>query len=717
LSFKRRLTLCTLTGLWALLASCAHPSAPADTGARITAADAEPGNWLSHGRNYQETRHSPLKQLTRANVSQLGLVWSFDLDTHRGQESTPLVVDGVMYTTSAWSKVQAFDAVSGRLLWQFDPQVPGAAAVNACCDVVNRGAAYWAGKIYVGTLDGRLIAIDAKSGRPVWSTLTVDPSKGYTITGAPRIIKGRVIIGNGGAEYDVRGYVSAYDAATGALDWRFYTVPGEPGHPDGAASDPIMTRMAATWSADSWGRTRGGGGGTVWDSMAYDPDLDLLYIGVGNAGYYARELRSPKPSGNNDNLLVGSVVALRPESGAYVWHYQETPGDQWDYTSTQHMILADLPIGGRQRKVLLHAPKNGFFYVLDRESGQLLSAQAYAKVNWASGVDARTGRPIVNPDSDYSRTGRLWMGFPGATGAHDWQPMAFNPATGLVYIPVIESGMAYMLDRHFQPLPKGMNVGLDLSVIRLPDDPALMAQARHAMKGYLLAWDPVRQRAAWRAALPGSWNGGVLSTAGGLVFQGDEDGNFSAYDAAGGARLWSFNAQSAISAAPVSWARDGRQYVTVVAGFGGAAGLGSGPMEWSASGPRVNRSRVLTFALGGTATLPPAAAPAVRRLQPPPQFADAKTIETGRIAYHRTCFACHGFGGMSAGMLPDLRYSAALSDEAAWARIVRDGILSGGGMVGFGEDFSAAQIDAIRAYIISRAQATAGRAAARTVPR
>ena len=689
----------------ALLAACGSPvSEQRLTGQRIVAADAEPQNWLSHGRNYQETRYSPLAQIDAGNVRQLGLAWFHDLDTHRGQEATPLVVDGVIYTTSAWSKVQALDAVSGRLLWQFDPRVPGAAAVKACCDVVNRGAAYWNGKVYVGTIDGRLIALDARGGQPLWSTMTVDESQDYTITGAPRVVKGRVIIGNGGAGFGVRGYVSAYDADTGRLSWRFYTVPGQPGHTDGAASDAILARAADSWSPQSW-NAGGGGGGTVWDSMAYDPELDLLYIGVGGGSYWARALRSPKRSGNNDNLFIGSIVALRPETGAYVWHYQETPGDQWNYASTQHIILADLNFEGRPRKLLLHAPKNGFFYVLDRTTGKLLSARPYATVNWARGVDLASGRPIFNPDADYSRSGKIWAGLPGAGGAHGWQPMAYSPQTGYVYIPVMEAAMPYLLDQHFRRLPKGINLGIDLSAVNLPDDPQQLAALRSASRGFLIAWDPLAQHEVWRVRQPGSWNGGVLATAGHLVFAGDEAGRLNAYDAATGARLWSFDAQSAILAPPVSWSKDGQQYLTVLAGWGGAMAMDSGAFHGSETGPPVNRSRVLTFRLGAAAQLPAPQPPEpLPPLNPPQQFGDAATVEAGRTLFHRSCSACHGFGAVGGGIVTDLRYSATLDDPTAWSHIVADGTLSASGMVGFSENFTAPQIEAIRAYLIDRAQ-------------
>lgn len=679
-------------------------------GDRIVAADKEPGNWLSTGRNYQETRFSPLNAINRDNIGDLKLAWYHDLDTNRGQESTPIVVDGIIYTSSAWSKVQAFDGVTGKLLWQFDPKVPGQSAVNACCDVVNRGVAYWDGKVFVGTIDGRLIAIDAKTGGQLWSAMTVDQSKPYTITGAPRVVKGMVLIGNGGAELGVRGYVSAYRADSGKLAWRFYTVPGDPDHPDGAASDAILEKLAKkTWSKDHWKISHGNGGGTVWDSMAYDPELDLLYIGVGNSSPWPQKYRSPEPypGGNNDNLFVSSILALRPETGEYVWHYQATPGDQWDFTSTQHMILADLKIGGAVRKVLMQAPKNGFFYVLDRKSGQLISAEPYSKVTWADGVDLKTGRPRIKPEADYSRTGKPWTSYPGPQGAHGWPPMSYNPQTGLVYLPTQEIGFTYQLAKDFKLLSKGYNIGSDIAVNKLPVDPVKLQKIRESVKGYLTAWDPVKGKVAWRIPMPNAANGGVLTTAGGLLFQGGSTGRFDAYDVRDGKKLWGFDAQSGVIAAPVSWSKDGKQYVTVLAGWGSTEGLGVGPVNWGKNGPRKNISRVLTFALGGTATLPAIKEVANNKLNPPAQFADAKTIELGRQIYHRSCYGCHGYGAMSGGVLPDLRYSGTLGNKDAWDSVVLDGILADRGMVSFRADYTATQVDAIRAYVIDQAHVSA----------
>lgn len=674
-----------------------------DFGTRIINADKEPGNWLSTGRNYEETRFSSLDEINTTNVGSLQLAWSYDLDTNRGQESTPLAVDGVLYTTSAWSKVQAFDSATGKLLWQFDPEVPGNVAVKACCDVVNRGAAYWDGKIYVGTIDGRLIAINAKTGKQIWSVLTVDPKSNQTITGAPRIVKGRVIIGNGGAEFGARGYVTAYDVDTGAKVWRFYIVPGQPGRPDGEVSDkPLAEKASKTWAGQWWSPEHGGGGGgTVWDSMAYDPELDLLYIGTGNGSFWNKAYRSP---GDGDNLFIASVLALRPETGEYVWHYQETPGDQWDYTSTQHMILTTLEIGGVKRKVLLHAPKNGYFYVLDRETGKVISAEPYIALNWSTGIDLTTGRPKIVPAARYDKSGKPWISMPGGMGGHNWEPMAFSPRTGLVYIPVHEIPGYYKNDPNFVRRPLGVNIGIDVSAVDLPQAPRAKAEALKVLKGYLLAWDPVRQKAVWRADNPGIANGGVLATAGGLVFQGDNDGMFNAYDAKSGKKLWRFDAQSAIIAAPITYSVNGTQYVSVLSGFGGPIALGGGEAAWSKDGPRRNISRVLTFRINGKApALPLKPVTSLGVLAPPPQFGDAEAIKQGRLLYLNSCGNCHGSGATSTGVLPDLRYSGAITSREAFYSIVGEGLLSGQGMVSFAKNYSPAQIETIRAYVIDQA--------------
>lgn len=680
----------------------------ASFGQRIVKANEEPQNWLSTGRGYDETRYTPLDQISASNVRQLKLAWSYDLDTDRGQESTPLVVDGTLYTTSAWSKVQAFDAATGRLLWQFDPKVPGTAAAKACCDVVNRGAAYWAGKVFVGTIDGRLIALDAMTGGQLWSAQTTDPEKNNTITGTPRVVKGRVVIGNGGAELGARGYVTAYNADTGSKLWRFYIVPGDPARPDGEVSDkPLRDLATRTWNGKWWTHgAGGGGGGTAWDSMAYDAELDLLYIGTGNASYWNKAYRSP---GDGDNLFVASVLALRPETGEYVWHYQETPGDEWDYTSTQHMILATVPVDGRPRKVLMHAPKNGYFYLLDRATGKVLSAKPYIPLNWSTGVDRTTGRPQIVPDARYDKTGKLWVAMPGGIGGHNWQPMSYSAKTKLVYIPVQEVPGAYKHNPDFERRPIGTNTGTDLNLLELSSDRAILAAALKVPKAYLLAWDPARQAEAWRVTTPGIVNGGVLSTGGNLVFQGDNDGIFSAYDARKGSKLWSFDTQTPIMAAPISYTVAGKQYVTVVVGFGGAVALVGGEAAWGTNGPRRNKSRVLTFALGGTAPpLPPLARTRPTPIVAPPVVGDATMIAAGRLRYLNSCVVCHGANAKSAGVLPDLRRSNAITDKDAFQAIVGEGILSERGMVSFARNYDRAQIESIRAYLAARAREDAG---------
>ena len=442
--------------------------------------------------------------------------------------------------------------------------------------MVNRGVAAWQGKIFVGTFDGRLVALDARTGKPVWSVMTVDPSKPYTITQAPRVIKGRVVIGNSGSEYGVRGYISAYDAETGKLAWRFYTVPGDPAQP---AENPILAEAAKTWHGEWW---KDGGGGTVWESLSYDPELNLIYFGVGNGLEWNQGYRS---ASQGDNWFLSSIVAINADTGDYVWHYQATPGEEWDFDAVQQLILADLTIDGMRRQVVMQANKNGFFYVIDRKTGQLISAKNFTPVTWASGVDQKTGRPVENPGIRYDKTGKPAQLLPGALGAHSWQPMAFNPKTGLVYIPAQEIPMTYESVENFQPAPIGWNVAT--ATTNMPD-----------VKGYLIAWDPVNQREVWRANYLGPWNGGILTTAGNLVVQGNAAGDLTAYRADSGEKLWSMFAQSPVMAAPVTYEINGEQYIAVLSGWGGAYPFLQG-IKSDKSGNERNISRVLVFKLGG----------------------------------------------------------------------------------------------------------------------
>ncbi|AJP74355.1 alcohol dehydrogenase [Sphingomonas hengshuiensis] len=659
--------------------------------ARITAG--APGEWLSTGRTYDEQRFSPLSQLTPATIATLGLAWSADLDTARGQEATPLMIDGALYVSTAWSMVKAYDARTGQPLWSYDPEVPRETLIKACCDAVNRGVAAWGDRLFVGTLDGRLVALDRHSGKPVWSVVTLDQTGNATITGAPRIVNGLVIIGNGGAEFGARGYVTAYDAATGKQAWRFYTVPARPG----SEREPeYLKAAAATWFGDYW---KQGGGGTVWDAMAYDPALDLLYIGVGNGSPWNQAYRS---EGRGDNLYLSSIVAIHAKTGAYAWHYQTTPGDSWDFTATQHIMLADVTIDGRPRKVLMQAPKNGFFYVLDRTNGKLISARNYVPVNWATGIDMQTGRPIETPEARYYKTGKPFIGSPGATGAHSWQPMAFDPNTGLVFIPANLAAFPYIPDPAWKPAKLGFNVGIDLGKAAMPAIPAVRDAAAAATTGALIAWDPIAQQERWRVSYQGPWNGGLLATGGGLVFQGSAAGEFAAFAAADGRKLWSFAAQTGIVAAPISYELDGQQYIAVLAGWGGVWALAPGTLI-DKSGPARNISRLLVFKAGGTATLPPPPPLDKAPLDPPPSTATPQVIAAGGDRFARFCGVCHGDAAVGGTLVPDLRRSGVINDAAAWQAIVHGGALKDNGMVGFASVMTASEIETVRHYVIKRA--------------
>jgi alcohol dehydrogenase (cytochrome c)/quinohemoprotein ethanol dehydrogenase len=681
---------------------------PADVdAARLIAADEEPGQWLSHGRTYGEQRFSPLARIDRQTVGDLGLAWFADLDTRRGQEATPLVADGVLYVSTAWSKVKAYDAATGAALWAYDPEVPGEWAVHACCDVVNRGIALWEGKVFVGSLDGRLIALDAATGQELWDVNTVDRTKPYTITGAPRVVKGKVLIGNGGAEFGVRGYVSAYDADSGELAWRFYTVPGNPA--DGF-ENAAMEMAAATWSGEWWTL---GGGGTVWDSMAYDPELDLLYIGVGNGSPWNHGLRS---EGKGDNLFLASIVALDPDDGSYVWHYQTSPGETWDHTATQHIIVADLNINDTQRRVVMQAPKNGFFYVLDAKTGEFISASPFTEISWATHVDKETGRPVETPQARFYRTEQPFASLQPPNGAHTWHPMSFSPVTGLVYIPIHMQDFVFNHEPAFAPSSMTTNLGIRRGV-QTTDPEVRNAAARAAVagsRGRLIAWDPVTQREVWRSERDGPANGGTLATAGGLVFQGTGTGRFLALDADTGATLWSAQTQTGVIAAPISYEVDGTQYVAIMVGRGGSWSM-AGDEASSKGNDLPNISRLLVYALGGATELPPPPPRAVRALAPPPATASAETVAHGEAVYGTYCGRCHGrAGAANFGILPDLRYSPMLATSEAWTGVVLGGQLAQNGMASFSSVVSADDADAIRAYVIAQANVALAAPAAPT---
>ena len=644
---------------------------------RLLKADDSPNDWLSYGKNYREDRYSPLNQISKSNIKELGLAWSINLGTTRGIEATPIVVNGILYVTGPWSMVFAIDARKGKILWEYDPKVPKWYAEKACCDVVNRGVAIYKGMIYVGTLDGRLVAIDAVSGEKIWETITVDQTKAYTITGAPRVVNGKVIIGNGGADYGVRGYISAYDAMSGEQVWRFYTVPGNPA--DGF-ENPAMEEAAKTWTGEWWTM---GGGGTAWDAIAFDPDLNLLYVGVGNGAPWNRQFRSP---GGGDNLYLSSIVALNADSGTLVWHYQTTPGDSWDYTATQQIILTDLEIEGRLRKVLMQAPKNGFFYVLDRTNGEFISAEPYVYVNWAERIDYKTGRPIEAPFSRYQDANVVIA--PMAGGGHNWQPMAYNPNTNLVYIPAIERSSFYGHPKEweFSKDPRHWNVGIGFDM----DKPILrdsMADQRH---GKLIAWNPIEQKEAWEVKHPDDWNAGVLTTKE-LVFQGTGAGDFVGYDAETGKELWTYPLQTGIIAAPVTYMIDGVQYVTIAAGWGGAGGLKDLYTE------QLNPGGIYTFAIGGKKKPPEFEKQVKKKLINLDFEATSEELANGKKLYTR-CGLCHG-----GGVIPDLHYSTPEIFEA-FPQIVGEGIFLGKGMPAFGDRLSDQDILDLKHYILSEAR-------------
>jgi quinohemoprotein ethanol dehydrogenase len=669
-------------------AACSrHPTDRVDD-ARLVNADADTANWLTYGRTYDEQRFSRLTQVTETNVAQLGLVWSQELPTSRGLEATPIVVDGVIYTTGSWSIVYAFDAVTGKQLWTYDPKVDRTRTRTVCCDVVNRGLALYKGNLYVGTLDGRLVAINARTGVPAWDVMTIDPAKPYAITGAPRIARGRVLIGNAGAEYGVRGYISAYNAANGKMVWRVYAVPGDPSKP---FESKALEAAAKTWNGDKWLAT--GGGGTTWEPIVYDPELDQVYFGTGNGTAWYRDLRA-----GGDNLYLASILAVRASDGEYVWHYQVTPGDNWDYDATQPLMQATLTVGGRPRKVVMQASKNGFFYVIDRQNGKFISGTQFVDgVSWASRIDSATGRPVENA-SAYAGMKPVLVS-PDPEGAHNWYPMAMDPKRGIVFLGVRANAMSvHAPDKEWKYNAKSDNVGYDASY---NGELVKKADAAPPPRGELIAWNAAERRAAWRVVLPVSQSGGVLATAGNLVMQGRADGFLAAYRASDGTKVWEFNAGTGIMAPPVTYLAGGKQYVTVMVGWGGPQGL------WNPSnmGPVTpGFGRILTFAIGGTAKLSPTF---YGQTEPPKPAikveATAKMIADGKVVYDGNCAGCHGLGAI-AGPTPDLRYATA-EVHAQLDSIVLGGARKLLGMPSFADKLTHDKLKLIQAYVLSRAEA------------
>ena len=640
-------------------------------------------DWPAYGRTFSEQRFSPLDQINRQTVSRLGLAWSLELPEWN-VSSAPVEVDGVIYIAVGFSVLYAVDAVTGKVLWSYDPKV-APEKMHYAWGI--RGLAFWNGKVIAGVQDGRLFAVDAKTGKLAWETLTTEPGDNRYITGAPRVFNGKVIIGHGGADFGhVRGYVTTYDAATGKLLWRWWIVPGDPAK---GFENKAMERAAKTWKGQWW---KFGGGGTAWNALTYDPDFNRVYIGTGNGGPWNAKLRSP---GGGDNLFLCSVVALDADTGEYVWHYQTSPGESWDFTSTMDMVLATIPIDGQPRKVLLHAPKNGFFYVIDRETGKLISAEKLGKVTWAKGIDMATGRPIENRGVRYE-DGEAIM-WPGSGGLHNWQPMSFSPDTGLTYIPAHEMA-GYYNDRGFDPKTYDMDRDGPMGLNAFHDD-----IPRSAGSSSLLAWDPVHQKKVWEVPLPGATNGGVMTTHGGLVFQGQADGKFVARDDRTGAVLWSTDMGVGTQAPPITYSVNGRQYVTLLAGWaGGQMLLGSLSAQHGWVG-RDHPRRLLTYELGGTARLPPSPPPSQPKPVDDPAFKlDPALALRGRSLYEK-CLICHGAGVVAGGFAPDLRASPIPLNAQAFAAVVHDGGLQARGMPAFPE-LKPEDLAALQHYIRERAR-------------
>ena len=632
---------------------------------------------MSYGHDYSEQRYSPLSQITPDNISQLGLAWFGDLAERGGSyETTPVVVDGRIYVTSPWSKVYAFDAKTGVQLWKYDPKVPGEWAVNLCCGIVNRGVAVWENKVIFGTLDGRLVAVNAENGERVWEVQATDRSKQLSITGAPRIANGRIYIGEAGSEFHQRGYLAAYDANDGKELWRWWAVPGDPAL---GFEQPELEMAAATWKGEWW---KTGGGGTPWDGILYDPVTDLVIIGTGNGAPWPAEVRSP---GGGDNLFTASIVALDANTGEYRWHYQATPQDSWDFDNTQQLVTADLIFNGEQKHVVMQAPKNGVFYVIEAATGKVLSADLYVPTaNWMTGFDENF-RPILNPDANYGAFGdRGFHVVPSAGGAHSWHPMAFNPNTGLMYIPTNYSSFPLVAEAG----AKMGNQLLSINVGKRPQDPAPVLEGAGS---YLLAWDPVKKESVWEQRQGGS-RSGVLATAGNLVFQGTAEQTFSAFRADTGDKVWTTPTQAGIVGGAASYEIDGEQYIAVVAGQAGRGGY------WAP-----NYARLLVFKQGGTATLPEAVSFTPPVLNPPADFGDAALLAQGETHYNEHCASCHGNSGRVSSLFPDLRYAAALNNPELFKAIVIDGVLQNNGMVSFKESLTPEEADSIRAYVVSLA--------------
>ena len=668
-----------------------------------------PDDWATTGGDFGKSHHSALTDINPDNVDQLGLAWQVELGTNRVLEATPIVIDGVMYTSGVAGRAYAFEAATGKELWRFEPEIDMQVNRTVCCDMANRGVAVSRGKVFVAALDAQLYALDAKSGKVIWKADTVDdPQRGINSTGAPEVAGDVVVIGNGGAEYDVRGYVSAYDLETGELAWRFHTVPRDPKL--GKQDHPDLEAAVKTWDPDS--RWDVGGGGTPWDAINYDPETGLVIVGTGNGGPYHTSRRSPK---GGDQLYLGSLVALDARTGRVKWHYQQTPGDDWDYTSTQPMILTRMKVDGEDRPVVLHAPKNGFLYVIDRRDGKLLRANPIVRVNWTKGIDSATGKPIPNPEAaDYGVNPKIV--FPGTPGARNWHPASFDPATGLYYAPVLDIGNLLFMTPGKKPLAKKMlnndavlifTSDLEAALPTLPPpvgdavraSPAFGMAQKMPWSSELRAIDPLTGKTVWAKPMDG-WQdrGGTLTTASGLLIQGNLAGQLRVFDKGNGKLLKTIETGTTILAAPMTYRVDGVQYVAVMAAWGGG-GYPYVP-RYSAAYKRGNQGRLLVFKLGGGPVPIPAELPALQVAPEPPAQQPGVTpalIAKGQALFFGNCALCHA--NQHRSITPDLRRMEAATHDV-FREIVLEGLLLSNGMPRWDDRLTPEDADAIHAYLI-----------------
>ncbi len=623
-----------------------------------------------YGNDTNEQRYSTLKQINVDTVKTLGLAWTADMTERGSWQGTPIVVNGIMYATTPWSYLYAYDAKTGKQLWKYSPRVPREiASSQLCCGNQNRGAVYWNGKIIWASLDGRLIAVDAKTGKLVWETATFDPMKdAMSITGAPRIGNGIVFIGQGGGEYHQRGFMSAYDANTGKKLWKFYTVPGNPANgPDHEASDDIMATAAATWKGEWW---KTGGGGTIWDGIVYDKVNDLVIFGTGNGAPWPADIRSP---GGGNNLFTSSIVALHAKTGKYAWHYQCVPMDSFDFDNTSPLTIADINVGGQQKHVVMQIPKDGIFYVIEAGTGKVVSAQLIVPfANWLTGFDkANNWAPILNPDANYAKTGKGWYVMPFQT--HVWNPQSFNPNTGLFYVTVRNA-------QYGMVAKEGAKMGNQLLSIIVGGPDATPQVPKPAVQGpsgsWLTAWNPATQKETWRVDGGGS---GTMTTAGNLVFNAERT-NLVAYRADTGEKLWTGAMGVNAGSGPISYELGGEQYIAAIA-----------------------NARVVVFKLGGNAALPPAATAPPQVLNPPANFGTDPQLTAGKDMYTQICSVCHEGAARNSTNAPDLRYSPFIGSGDAFKSVVIDGIKQDGGMKSFKGALTGDNVEAIRAHIVSLA--------------